>query len=220
MAEGTTEELADQSDVDEPDGDLAADEHSEPDGRSEPHADSEPAEDGEQDASAATEVRPRPARRWLSSVAALALVFVALVGAAVFLARPVLAFRADSARRAAIIAVATDVAQRSYSLSFQTFPQQSGAIIAETSGNYRQGLVSSERGLQYILTQGQVKSTCTITAAGIERDDANTATVLLSITSSVTNTQIHTPQVRYYRVAMNLERQGAKWLVESNDVIA
>jgi Mce-associated membrane protein len=93
-------------------------------------------------------------------------------------------------------------------------------IVVLTTGNYRQGLIDSTNGLQYVLAQGKVKSSATITAAGIERDDENTATVLLSITTQVTNSEIQVPQARHYRVAIGLIRQGSQWLVQSNDVIA
>lgn len=163
---------------------------------------------------------PRRARGWLVAVVSLVVLLVVSLVVGVVLLRPVLDHRGVTERRDAILSAARDVAQRSYSLDFETFPQESAKIIGSTTGNYRQGLIDTVPGLQHILTQGKVKSTCTITAAGIERDDENTATVLLSISSSVTNTEIQIPQVRIYRVAMNLERQGSQWLVQSNDVIA
>jgi Mce-associated membrane protein len=163
---------------------------------------------------------PRTAKRWLISVAALVVVLVAALVVGLILLLPVLDYRDVAGRRDAILAVARDAAQRSYSLDYESFPQESGKLIAQSTGNYRQGLIDASQGLQHILTQGKVKSTCVITAAGIERDDENTATVLLSITSSVTNTEIQTPQIRYYRVAINLIRQGDQWLIQSNDVIA
>lgn len=182
-----------------------------------------PAEDvatDDADRDSAADEPPRPATGWLIAVTALAVLLVGSLVMGFVLGRSVLDYRAVGARQAAILSVARDVAQRSYSLDYQSFPQQSAKIIAETTGSYRQGMINSEPGLQYILTQGKVKSTCTITAAGIERDDGNTATVLLSITSTVTNTQVRTPEVRFYRVSMSLLRQGTQWFVESNDVIA
>jgi Mce-associated membrane protein len=163
---------------------------------------------------------PRRATRWVLSVFVLVVVLVAAVVAGLILLRPVLDYRDVAARRDAILSVARDAAQRSYSLDYESFPQESAKLIAQSAGKYRQGLIDATQGLQHILTQGKVKSTCVITAAGIERDDENTATVLLSITSSVTNTEVTTPQPRIYRVAINLVRQGDQWLLQSNDVIA
>lgn len=162
----------------------------------------------------------QPAGRWLVAVLSLAFVLLLLLIAAGFLLQKLLADSAAGARREAILSVAHEVAQRSYSLDYESFPQEASKIISQTTGNYRQGMIDSEKGLQHILSQGKVKSTCTITAAGVERNDDNTATVLLSITSRVTNTEIQVPQPRFYRVSMNLQREGDQWLVLSNDVIA
>lgn len=156
--------------------------------------------------------------RWLGGALGLVLMASLVVGG--ILLHSVLDHRAENARRDAILTVARNAAQTSYSLDYEAFPQQVSQIVAETTGTYRKGLIDSTDGLRYILTQGKVKSSCTITAAGIERADENTATVLLSITARITNTEIQVPQVRHYRVAIGLLRQGSQWLVQSNDVIA
>lgn len=173
-----------------------------------------------EDESATEPAPPRRPTGWLAGMLGLALVMVIALVAGGILLRSVLDYREDTARRDAILSVARDVGQLSYSLDYETFPEQVSKIVAATTGNYRQGLIDSTDGLQYILTQGKVKSSCTITAAGIERDDENTATVLLSITTQVTNAETQVPQVRHYRVAIGLIRQGSQWLVQSNDVIA
>jgi Mce-associated membrane protein len=178
------------------------------------------AEDTSTERETAGEPEPPPPRRWLVAVAALVVLLVGSVVAGGFLLSSVLDQRAVTARRDAILSVAREVAQVSYSLDYERFPEQVSKIAAETTGNYRQGLLDSSKGLQYILTQGKVKSSCDVTAAGVERDDDNTATVLLSITTRVTNTELKVPQTRYYRVAIGLVRQGPQWLVQSNDVIA
>ena len=195
-------------------------------------ADSEPAGDdaesagggaspelGEGEAADDTAPPNRPTR-WLAGILGLALVLLAALVTGGILLGSVLDHNDAITRRDAILSVANDVAQASYSLDYETFPDQVSHIIAATTGNYRQGLIDSTDGLKYVLTQGKVKSSCTITASGVERDDENTATVLLSITTRVTNAEIQVPQVRHYRVAIGLIRQGSQWLVQSNDVIA
>lgn len=163
---------------------------------------------------------PPPPTRWLvTTLVLVALLVASLVTGALHL-RSVLDYRATADRRDAIMSVAREVAELSYSLDYQSFPRQVSKIVAATTGDYRKGLVDSSKGLQHLLTEGKVKSTCTITAAGIERDDDNTATVLFSITTRVTNTEVQQPKVRHYRVAIGLTRQGDQWLVQSNDVIA
>lgn len=164
--------------------------------------------------------RTRSRRRIRWPAAVLVLVLAGSLGVGGWQLSSVLDHRDVTARRDAVLSVAREVAQLSYSLDYESFSAQLPKIAAETTGNYRQGLLDSAKGLGYILTQGKVKSSCTITAAGVERDDDNTATVLLSITTRVTNTEIKVPQVRYYRVAIALVRQGPQWLVQSNDVIA
>jgi Mce-associated membrane protein len=200
------------------DGELATDDLADSAEQAEQAEDTEPAEQAEDPEAVAKTTRS--ARRWLVAVLALAFVLTLLLVCGGLLLNTLLSHRATDARREAILSVARDVAQVSYSLDYESFPQQAAKIISETSGNYRQGMINSQQGLQYILTEGKVKSTCAITAAGIERDDDNTATVLLSITSQVTNTEVKVPQTRVYRVSMSLERQGDRWLVAGNDVIA
>jgi Mce-associated membrane protein len=163
---------------------------------------------------------PRRPTRWLVTMLVLvALLAASLVTGALHLGS-VLDYRATAERRDAIMSVAREVAELSYSLDYESFPRQVSKIVSATTGDYRKGLIDSTKGLQHLLTEGKVRSTCTITAAGIERDDENTATVLFSITTRVTNTEIQQPQVRHYRVAIGLTRQGDQWLVQSNDVIA
>ncbi|NKQ51557.1 hypothetical protein HFP15_01535 [Amycolatopsis sp. K13G38] len=180
------------------------------------------AEAAEQEPEARAEETAAPPRSatWFVAALVLAVVLTASLVVGGLLLRSVLDYRATADRRAAILSVATDVARQSYSLDYQTFPQQMPKIVAATTGAYRQGLIDSQQGLQYILTQGKVRSTCTITASGVERADDNSATVLFAITTHVTNTEITTPRDRFYRVAIGLVRQGETWLVQSNDVIA
>ncbi|KAA9163658.1 hypothetical protein FPZ12_009165 [Amycolatopsis acidicola] len=174
-----------------------------------------------EEAPAEVEEKPPPSpKRWLIGMLVLLLVLTAALVTGGILLRPVQEYRSAGDRRDAILAAAKDVAQLSYSLDYETFPQQSSKIAGATTGSYRQGLLDSSQGLGSILSQGKVKSNATITAAGVEKDDANTATVLMSITVQITNTELKTPQTRYYRVAIGLVRQGAQWLVQSNDVIA
>ncbi|TDV55350.1 hypothetical protein [Actinophytocola oryzae] len=163
---------------------------------------------------------PRPPRRWLGTVLVLVVILVAALVTGALHLRSVLDYRATDDRRDAIMSVAREVAELSYSLDYQSFPRQVSRIIAASTGNYRKGLVDGAKGLGYLLSEGKVRSTCTVTAAGIERDDENTATVLFAITTRLTNTEIRQPQTRYYRVAIGLVRQGDQWLVQSNDVVA
>lgn len=164
---------------------------------------------------------PRPrATGWLVAVTIVALVLAGAIVAGILELRTVNRYRDHNAQRDAILGVAKELAQVSYSLDYEKYPQQSTHIADLSTGKFRQGVVDSAQGLGSLLTQGKVKSTCEITGAGIEQDDGNTATVLLSITTHLTNTQIQTPQNRDYRVAIGLVRQGEQWLVQSNDVIA
>lgn len=159
-------------------------------------------------------------RGWLTSMVVLLVVLVISLVVGGIKLHSVLDYRAATDRREAILSVSRDVAQRSYALDYESFPKQSSEIISRTTGRYRQGLVNASKGLQDLLKKGKVKSTCTITATGIERADENSATVLFSINSRVTNTEVKAPKVRSYRVAMQLTRQDDKWLVASNNVIA
>lgn len=162
----------------------------------------------------------RAPRRWLVGMASLGVLFIVLVVAGALLLSEVLGASATTERRSAIMKVAHDVAVRSYSLDFTTFDDSSKHIIEQSTGKYREGLVKGGKGLRYILDQGKVKSTGTVTSQGIEHEDGHSATVLFGIRSEVTNTEIKNPQVRQYRVAIKLIYDGNRWLVTANDVIA
>ncbi|MBE9373314.1 hypothetical protein IQ251_02530 [Saccharopolyspora sp. HNM0983] len=178
--------------------------------------------EGDRETEGTAEAPPERTRpiRWVVGMGALVIVLSSSLVAGGMLLTSVLDYRAAADRRAEITSVARDMAQLSYSLDHQTFPKQVDQLASMTTGEYRQGLIDGRDGLRYILEQGKVKSSSDISAVGVERNDANSATVLLSVTTHITNTELKTPQTRHYRVAIGLVRQGPRWLVKSNDVIA
>lgn len=87
------------------------------------------------------------------------------------------------------------------------------AVLSGATGDFRKQYESQRGKLARGARRTEATSTAEVVALGVgELDDAS-ATVLLAANSTVTNTRTGSEgQVRYYRLRLDLVREGDRWL--------
>jgi len=178
----------------------------------------EPETDGEPapvvDASAAVAVpgaRRRPSRRTLV-VAGLSVLLVALWAAGGWLYVHNRGASELAAQRAQALATAQKVAADLTSIGADNAQAQIQSLTQESTGGFREQISTYATALQAILQQAQAGSKGTVSAAGIERIDANTASALVTVSATVSNNKLPNAQPVSYRMGVQLQREGDRWL--------
>lgn len=157
-----------------------------------------------------TSRRRRPSR-WLTQMIALSLALIALLVACTVLVTRGALTNQDAQRQAAISA-ATAVTRDLSSISASNAPQHMDSLTKQSTGEFHDQLGAYSAIFEKILQTGNVKSDATVTAAGIERMDEHDATVLVTVASLVSNSQMSAAQPRFYRLSVQLQHLGGMWL--------
>ena len=161
-------------------------------------------------------VPPRPGvdretRGWVYRTAALLAVLVAvIVGVGLLVA----AVRTDLGRHDDAVAaqgVAAQVAVNLASGNQADLPERVERLKALATGDFRSQLDSTGEAWRVILEQGKVDSRGTVVSTGLERAGAGSVDVLVALDASVRSTVQEQPQLRHYRLAVNLRRVDHEW---------
>ncbi|MDT7711284.1 MAG: Mce-associated rane protein [Pseudonocardiales bacterium] len=123
------------------------------------------------------------------------------------------------ADRAAVVSQAEQAAGDLTTISAGNAQSRINALLDLATGPFRDQLVGYSSMFQAVLQQGGVGSNGSVTASGVEKLDSNTAVVLVSVTATVTNSQVPDGVHRSYRIAVSLTRVGSSWLVSSMDFV-
>jgi Mce-associated membrane protein len=155
--------------------------------------------------------RRRPSR-WTMLVAGLSVLVVALWVAGGLLFAHNRGASQLAAQRQDVVAAAQKVAGDLTSISSSNAPAQIQSLTNESTGGFRDQISTYAQALQAILQQSGAGSQGTVSAAGIERMDANTASVLVAVTATVSNNKLPNAQPVSYRLGVQLQREGDRWL--------
>ncbi|MDT7612273.1 MAG: Mce-associated rane protein [Pseudonocardiales bacterium] len=155
--------------------------------------------------------RRRPSR-WTMLVAGLSVLVVALWVAGGLLFAHNRGASQLAAQRQGVVAAAQKVAGDLTSISSSNAQAQIQSLTNESTGGFRDQISTYAQALQAILQQSGAGSQGTVSAAGIERMDANTASVLVAVTATVSNTKLPNAQPVNYRLGVQLQREGDRWL--------
>jgi Mce-associated membrane protein len=155
--------------------------------------------------------RRRPSR-WTMLVAGLSVLVVALWVAGGLLFAHNRSASQLAAQRQDVVAAAQKVAGDLTSISSSNAPAQIQSLTNESTGGFRDQISTYAQALQAILQQSGAGSQGTVSAAGIERMDANTASVLVAVTATVSNNKLPNAQPVSYRLGVQLQREGDRWL--------
>jgi Mce-associated membrane protein len=166
-------------------------------------------------ASASTVERPAPSMQvvlgiTLTSVALIGLVVFAILGA-VKLGD---AHTRDAARAAAVTA-ARQEALNLTSIDGQNIDADLKRVQDGATGGFAKDFATRSKDLKSVLTDNSVVAEGTVIDAALVRGDDNTATVLVVVDSKVKNKAAPAGRANTYRMQLDLERHGNRWLTSA-----
>jgi Mce-associated membrane protein len=154
----------------------------------------------------------RPLARWVKLSAALgAALLVLLVASGVLFVHD--RSTADLARqRAAALTAAVQIATDLTSVAPQTAPDQIKALTGESTASYGTQISAYATALQSALRQAQAASRGTVTGAGIENFEPDSASALVIVRAAISSAQVPNAPPVTYRIGMRLQREDNRWL--------
>ncbi len=154
------------------------------------------------------------AARWVSGGLVVALLALLVATALVLAGRD----EVDADRTAAQQEVAG--AARAQALAFLTVDHRDmdplvDAVLEGATGDFAEQYASQRATLTREAVRTEATSTPEVVSLGVGDQDDDTATVLVAANSTVTNTGTGAEgQVRYYRLRLELVREGGRWLTD------
>lgn len=88
-------------------------------------------------------------------------------------------------------------------------------VLEGATGTFRTEFEAQADQLRTLLAENEVRAEGTVLEAALTRADESTATALVVVDSLVSNVDAPEGQRRSYRVQLDLERVGARWLTSS-----
>lgn len=121
-----------------------------------------------------------------------------------------------AAQREPALAAARQVALDISSIDAGNAETRLAALREATTGPLHEEMVGYSTYLPMLVTQGQVAvSGATVGAAGLERLAARSAVALVAVSATVTSPEHPAGELRRYRLAVELRRDGDRWLASS-----
>ncbi len=93
-------------------------------------------------------------------------------------------------------------------------------VLEGASGQFRQEFEAQSTQLSSVLVDNQVRAQGNVLDAGLSRADGDSATALVVIDSLVRNKAIPDGQTRTYRMQLELERVGSRWLTNRLEFVS
>lgn len=149
-----------------------------------------------------------------------ALVVVALLVAAVVLGLQLRAAEQRADLRADAVQAARQEALNLTSVDGTDIEGDLQRVLEGASGTFRQEFEAQSRTLTEVLKDNQVKAEGKVLDAGLARFSEDAATALVVIDSVVSNRSIPDGQTRTYRMQLELERVGDRWLTSSLEFVS
>lgn len=162
---------------------------------------------------------PKPARgrpsQWAALVAGLSALLVALLVGAVALLVHNQAAGQRAEQRQVVLDAARKMATDLTTISGENAEQQIESMIQASTGTFRDQISSGSPLLQTRLKDSSVGSAGTVTAAGIEKLEADAASALVIVTTMLSSSQVPQGELHTFRLAIQLQREGDRWLVST-----
>lgn len=167
------------------------------------------AEAGAEDRTAGAAAVTPPRRRLLLVLSVVGLLLLlALAGVTTQLIR----YQGTEDRRDAVLRAARQSAVNLTSIDNRQFAQDVQRVLDGSTGPFRADFEARSKDLEPVLKENEVVSEGEVVDAGIVRDDERTATVLVVVDGQVRNTAAPEGRVNTYRMRLELERVGDRWL--------
>ena len=165
------------------------------------------------------EAGSRTVRRVLLTLAALTVV---LAVAAILLAVQLRGYTRIDGARAAAVTAAKQSALNLTSIDTRNFDADVKRVADTATGAFLADFQQrvQDKGFRDALTQSKVISEGRIVDAGLVRSDSRNATVLVVIDTTVRNTATPNGRVNPYRMQLELELRGGRWLTSDLQFVA
>lgn len=177
----------------------------------------------DQEATAAPERPDAPAgaRRDRTRIAlyALAGVMLLLLIAALLLGLRLRNEALDDAARRDALAAARQSALNLTSIDQENIEEDIANVLDGATGEFRQDFAARAGELESLLTENDVTAEGRVLEAGLVRSDRRSATALVIVDSTVSNTAAPDGRVNSYRMRLELEKVGDRWLTSSLEFV-
>jgi Mce-associated membrane protein len=183
----------------------------------EPLAEETAAED-----SPAEEATAAPSRRLRvpgAPVLALAVATVALLAGGTVLGLALRDHDRTERHRAEAVQVARQQVLNLTTLDHRRIDDQLDQLLGDSTGDFRTQFKAMFATFADTVRKGQVSATGVVAEAGVVRIDESSARVVVASSAQVTNTEATTPETRQYRMAVDLRREGDRWLVSGMEFV-
>lgn len=161
--------------------------------------------------------RGRPRLPWLTVV--LAVVAVVLAVATGWLTWQVHGQSVTASQRTAVLTAARQEALDLTTLSNKSGAADFQAVLSGSAGNLKQELADGRSDFLKALNADAVTSVGQVLDVGIVSMHAASATVLINVSSTITNKQSSKPETRLYHWQAALVYSGGRWLVTSLEFV-
>lgn len=166
---------------------------------------------GTPDAAVPSSPSRRTAVRVLSALAVLLLVADVALGV-LWLSRRAHRDALDAARADAVAAARQELVNLD-SISADTVDKDLAAVLAGTTGTFRDQFKRSQADLKALILEHKTRSSAVVKSAGVVRVDTSSATVLVATDRTVSDSTTPNGQVVNERWTVDLEKHGGRWLV-------
>jgi len=161
------------------------------------------------------EIRPW---RWILPAAAMALA-AALVAVAALLLLKLNDANADDANRQSALQVARQVAVDLTTVSEDTAQGDVNRLMDVATGSFKDQFAQQADVFRKVVRQASVTSKGTVAEAGVSSVDGDTVTVLAAVSATVQNADAPDGEQRQYRMKMQLQHDGDRWLVSDLEFV-
>jgi Mce-associated membrane protein len=137
---------------------------------------------------------------------------LALTAFTAYLALGILEDRAQEDRREDALRYAKQMALNLTSISVQDLDNDITQVLEGATGEFGEDFANRSDNLREVLSTNQVSSEGKVLEAALVRADEETATALVVVDATVRNAANPDGGVNTYRMKLELERQGDRWL--------
>lgn len=152
-----------------------------------------------------------------------AVLVVAIIALLVVAGDRALALREQHQRQddaAAAVAAARAEVTGLIGISDATSEEDLRELLDGATAEFRKELSSQAARLRAALSAGDVRAEGRVVSAGVSRMSGRTATVVVAATGTVRNRQTTKAEPRSYRLSVEVERTGGRWLVAGLEFVA
>ncbi|QUQ71123.1 hypothetical protein [Kutzneria sp. CA-103260] len=160
----------------------------------------------------------RPWRRRILPAAAMVLA-AALVAVATLLLLKLTDANADEVNRESALQVARQVAVDLTTVSKDTAQGDVNRLLDVATGSFKDQFAQQADVFRKVVQQASVTSRGSVAEAGVSSVDGDTVTVLAAVSATVQNADAPSGEQRQYRMKMQLQHDGDRWLVSDLEFV-